>query len=406
MASQSISRWFIALLVLGILIGVIGGGVMGGVVGMVVAGSHPTVVLPTTNAELASAKTTNPPAISSRLSVTEDSAIIDTVKKSEPAVVTVINTLQSGAQQSPRQQDPFGPNNPFGPNGPSGANIAEGSGVIIDNSGHIITNNHVVDGARQLDVVFNDGTKVTAQLVGTDPISDIAVLKVSGQVPAFLALGDSSTLQLGETAIAIGSPLGSYRGSVTVGVVSGLNRSVEGSGQEDLIQTDAAINHGNSGGPLLNLAGQVVGINTLVVRDTTSGDAAQGLGFAIPSNTVSGVVNQILSQGKVEYPYIGITYGEITPASAGEFNLPAQQGAFVQQVAPNSPASSAGLRAQDVITSINNTVIDESHSLRSILFQFHPGDTVTLKVLRGNQTLTVQVKLTARPPDTNANVPG
>lgn len=400
MASPSISRWFIALLVLGILIGVIGGGVMGGVVGMYVAGSHPTIVVPATNAELASAKTTNPPAISSRLSVTEDSAIIDTVKKSEPAVVTVINTLQSGAQQSPQQQDPFGPN------GPSGGNIAEGSGVIIDNSGHIITNNHVVDGASHLDVVFNDGTKVSAQLVGTDPISDIAVLKVSGQVPAFLALGDSTTLQLGETAIAIGSPLGSYRGSVTVGVVSGLNRSVQGSGQEDLIQTDAAINHGNSGGPLLNLAGQVVGINTLVVRDTTGGDAAQGLGFAVPSNTVSGVVNQILSQGKVEYPYIGITYGEITPASAGQFNLPAQQGAYVQQVAPNSPASSAGLRAQDVVTSINNTVIDENHSLRSILFQFHPGDTVTLKVLRGSQTLTLQVKLTARPPDTNANVPG
>lgn len=403
MSSQSISRRLLALLVLGILLGVIGGGVMGGAVGLYVAGSHPTLVVSSPSAELTSAKTTNPPVISSNLSVTEDSAIIDTVKKAEPAVVTVINTLETNAQQqAPGRQNPFGPNNPTGPS----ASIAEGSGVIIDASGHIITNDHVVEGARSLDVVFEDGTKTSAQLIGTDPISDIAVLQVKGSVPAYLTLGDSSALQLGETAIAIGSPLGNYRGSVTAGIISGLNRSVEGSGQEDLIQTDAAINHGNSGGPLLNLAGQVIGINTLVVRDTTSGDAAQGLGFAVPSNTVSSVANQILSQGKVEYPYIGITFGEITPAAAGQFNLPAQQGAYVQQVAPNSPASAAGLQAQDVIQSLNNTAIDENHSLRSLLFQHHPGETVTLKVLRNNQTLNLQVKLTARPPDTNANVPG
>lgn len=420
MSSHSSSRWLVGLLVLSILLGIVGGGVTGGVVGMYIAANHPTIVLPSANAELASAKTPSQPIITSKLSVTEDSAIIDTVNKSEPAVVTIINTMQASTTQRSRgQQNPFGPNqnpfgpnqNPFGPNqnpnGPTGgAAIAEGSGVIIDNQGHIITNNHVVDGASKLEVVFNDGSKVTAQLVGTDPVSDIALLKVDGNVPASLTLGDSNALQLGETAIAIGSPLGSYRGSVTVGVVSGLNRSVAGSGQENLIQTDAAINHGNSGGPLLNLAGQVVGINTLVVQDTTNGDPAQGLGFAVPSNTVSSVVNQLLAQGKVEYPYIGITYGEITPATAGEFNLSVQQGALVQDVSQNSPASSAGLQSNDIITALENTKIDENHTLRSILFQYKPGDTVNLSVLRNGKSMSVPVTLTSRPAETNVQQPG
>lgn len=211
---------------------------------------------------------------------------------------------------------------------------------------------------------------------------------------------------MGETAIAIGSPLGNYRGSVTVGVVSGLNRSVAGSGQDNLIQTDAAVNHGNSGGPLLNLSGQIVGITTLVVRDTTNGDSAEGLGFAVPASTVTMVVDQLLAQGKVQYPYIGITFGEITPNSAGQFNLPAQQGAYVQQVAPNSPASQAGLESQDVITALNGTRLDERHPLRTLLFQYHVGDTVTLSVVRKGQTKDIQVTLTARPADTNTNIPG
>jgi len=178
--------------------------------------------------------------------------------------------------------------------GGSGTAVAEGSGVIIDAQGHILTNAHVVQGATKLEVVFNDGSTTSAQLVGADATKDIAVLQVSGNVPAYLTLGDSSALQLGETVIAIGSPLGTYSGSVTVGVVSGLDRSVQGASQDHLIQTDAAINSGNSGGPLLNLNGEVIGINTLVVRQTNSGDIAEGLGFAIPSNTLATVVMQIL----------------------------------------------------------------------------------------------------------------
>ena len=253
---------------------------------------------------------------------------------------------------------------------------------------------------------LNDGTKMTANLVGADPVSDIAVLKVGGKVPGFLSLGDSSTLQLGETAIAIGSPLGNYRGSVTVGVISGLNRSVDGTGQENLIQTDAAINHGNSGGPLLNEAGQIVGINTLVVRDATAGDPAQGLGFAVPSSAVVGVVQQLLAQGSVQYPYIGIQYGSITPAGASVHSLPVQQGALVEAVSPGSPANNAGIQPQDIITAVDQKPLDENHPLRSILFHYHSGDKVTFTIVRNGQTLSLAVTLGTRPAQPSTTQPG
>ncbi len=206
------------------------------------------------------------------------------IKKSQPAVVTVVNTLQPLFRQS-RRSSPFGPN------------VAEGSGVIIDQQGHIVTNSHVIDNAQQLEVIFLDGTRVSATLVGKDADADIALMQVTGPVPAFVSFADSNAVQIGQTVVAIGSPLGTYEGSVTAGIVSGVNRSVEGTGLSGLIQTDAAINHGNSGGPLLNLSGQIVGINTLVVQTTNSGDLVEGLGFAIPSNTASKIVKQLLAQG-------------------------------------------------------------------------------------------------------------
>ncbi len=402
MSNRSISGWLIAIVFLGILVGVAGGGLMGGVAGYYVALNRAPAAAPAPVGQLAvskSAPTTQPVTVTN-LQVNEDSAVIETTKKAEPAVVTVVNRLsQSGGSGS---NNPFGP---FGPGGPGGG-IAEGSGVIIDPQGHIITNNHVIDGASRIDVIFSDGTTTTAKLIGADPVSDLAVLQVSGNVPAYLPLGDSSALQLGETVIAIGSPLGSYRGSVTVGVVSGLNRRVSGTDQEGLIQTDAAINHGNSGGPLINLAGQVIGINTLVVQNTNSGDLATGLGFAIPSNTVAVVSQKLIADGKIQYPFIGITYGEITPQTAGELNLPVQQGVLVQQVTPGSPAAAAGLQPDDIITALNGTPIDENHSLRQILFQHQIGETVTLSVLRNGQTLSVQIKLAERPPQSSVGAPG
>ncbi len=286
--NRTVSAWLVAIVFLGLIIAIAGGGLMGGVVGYYVALNHATVSAPAAVPQLAAAQMptqsstqspSQPPSVTN-MTVTEDSAVIDTVKKTEPAVVTIVTTLQSRRR--------------FG----STPNVAEGSGIIIDQQGHIVTNAHVVDGATQLSVIYSDGTEANATLVGEDTNNDVAVLQVSGKVPASISFGDSSALQLGQTVIAIGSPLGTYEGSVTVGVVSGLNRTVQGSGLDGLIQTDAAINHGNSGGPLLDLSGHVIGINTLVVQQTDSGDLAQRLGFAIPSNTVSSIVQKIISQGK------------------------------------------------------------------------------------------------------------
>ncbi len=280
MFRRSISGCLIAIVFLGVLVGIAGGGVLGGVVGYYAASNRASATTTSASAELAAAQSPAHSSAVSSLSVTEDSAVIDVVKKAEPAVVTVESTMQTQSRR-------------FG----TTLATAEGSGVIIDAQGHIVTNAHVVQGAQQIAVIFNDGTKVSATLVGADSNNDVAVLRVSGKVPAYLLLGNSSAVQLGETVIAIGNPLGNYQGSVTAGVVSGLNRSVQGSGLAGLIQTDAAFNHGDSGGPLLNLSGQVVGINTLVVQSTDSGDLAQGLGFAIPSNTVSTVARQLIAQG-------------------------------------------------------------------------------------------------------------
>ncbi len=183
-----------------------------------------------------------------------------------------------------------------------------------------------------------------------------------------------------------------------MGVVSGLNRSVAGTTQEGLIQTDAAINHGNSGGPLVNLSGQVIGINTLVVRDTNSGDIAEGLGFSIPSSMVRAVSEQLIASGRVEYPFIGIRYQQITPQSAGESNLPSREGVIVTDVTPGSPAANAGLVQNDIILAIDDNKIDEEHSLRGILFKYQIGAQVTLQVMRDGKTMTVKVTLVARPP--------
>ncbi len=384
MSNRSLVGWLIAIVFLGILVGIVGGGIMGALAGYYIVVNRVQAVAPT--AEVAALPLTatptaaNPAPGSSQTNLTlqSTSAVIDAVKKVEPAVVTVINKLQS--------QGGFSRVTP----------TASGSGIIIDQQGHIITNNHVVDGAQSLEVIYQDGSTIAAKLVGADVVSDLAVIQVD-KVPAFAPLGDSNALQLGETVVAIGSPLGNYRGSVTVGVVSGLNRSVEGTTQEGLIQTDAAINHGNSGGPLINLLGQIVGINTLVVRDTTSGDVAEGLGFSIPSETVKMVSQQLIAKGRVDYPFIGISYTQITPQMAGEYNLPSRYGLVVGTVTSGSPAAQVGIRQNDIVLSLDGKKIDENNPLRTILFKYKIGDKVKLEVLRGGQTITVEITLVGRP---------
>jgi 2-alkenal reductase len=317
-------------------------------------------------------------------SVNIETDITQAVEKTGAAVVTVVGTVPGQQTFFSMSQD---------------AQVS-GSGVIISDQGYILTNSHVIDGASQISVVLADGTQLAAQVVGADPFGDLAVLQAKGKMPAVAMLGNSDTLKPGETVIAIGSPLGDFKNTVTVGVVSATGRSIDtGQGYqlEGLIQTDAAINHGNSGGPLVNLAGQVVGINTLIVRSSgSSGDVAEGLGFAIPSNTVQAEANQLIATGKVARPYLGINYESITPDLASAYNLPVQWGVYISQVDASGPAAKAGLRRGDIIYQIGSTNLDETHPYMNVLFTYSPGQTVPLGVARGNQKIQVQVTLDER----------
>lgn len=313
------------------------------------------------------------------LRVDVTTAVEEAVAKVGPAVVTVVNHMGGGAD-GPR---------------------ASGSGVIISPDGYLITNNHVVEGHQTLEVIFRDGNTAAATLVGTDPFADVAVLKVSGPVPGVAELGNSDTLNPGEAVIAIGSPLGDYNNTVTVGVVSATGRTIstsDGYEMEDLIQTDAAINHGNSGGPLVNLAGQVIGINTLVVRGSGGSlDQAEGLGFAVSSNTVKAVSDQLIAQGYVSRPYLGISWGVVTPEIAQANGLPVQWGVYVKSVGESSPAALAGLQAGDILTQLDGTPLDEAHPFVNSLLSHAVGQEVQLTVVRGSQTLNLNVTLGERP---------
>lgn len=271
-----------------------------------------------------------------------------------------------------------------------------GSGVIVDQQGYIITNNHVVEGTDQEDVILADGTQLDAQIVGTDKYADLAVLKVNDPVPAVAVLGNSDELKPGETVIAIGSPLGDFKNTVTVGVVSATGRSIdtgEGYQIEDLIQTDAAINSGNSGGPLVNLAGEVVGINTLVVRGSGTGAIAEGLGFAIPANTARAVSGQIIQQGYFSRPYLGIRWQPITPGIARSYNLPVDWGAYVTNILAGSPAAGVNIRQGDIITRIGDVSLDESHSYINALFTYQPGDKIAIELVRNGRNVQLEVTL-------------
>lgn len=312
-------------------------------------------------------------------------AVTEAVARVGPAVVTVVNHLQP--QQSIL--------------GTTSEATASGSGVIISADGYIVTNNHVVDSSQSLEVTLADGTTLPARLIGVDPFADLAVLKVEGSMPAVAEWGDSDALKAGETVIAIGSPLGDFANTVTVGVISATGRSIEaaaGFQMEGMLQTDAAINSGNSGGPLVSLAGQVVGINTLVVRGSGySSDVAEGLGFAISSNTARAVIEQLVATGFVSHPYLGIQWQPLTAEQASGKQMEAGEGVLVTQVSPGGPADQAGLRRGDILTAVDGSAVSSDNPFINLLFQHRAGETISLSVLRGTQQLEIRLVLGERP---------
>lgn len=266
---------------------------------------------------------------------------------------------------------------------------ALGSGVIVQGDGVILTNAHVVGDARSVNITLADGKSITGQVLGKDSSVDIAVVRIPGKGYPQVPEADSDRLEVGQSAIAIGNPMGLER-TVTRGVVSAVNRRLGDGELDGLIQTDAAINPGNSGGPLLDSSGNVIGINTAVLR----GEGASGLGFAVPINIAKSVAKQILTTGKVQHVLLGVGIGNLTPEIAEQFNISVSSGAVVGEVKPGSPADRAGIQRRDVIVGVDQVAVKSAGDLRRYLRGLHPGDTVTIKIRRGEQSLTLKAKLT------------
>jgi 2-alkenal reductase len=357
-----------------LLIGVILGGVVGGAAATVITGRAPEELVQVSPAPSA-IPTTAPINV-----VAGSDTIVDVVRDLLPAVVTIVNRTANGQAQS------------------------SGSGFVIDaQQGYIATNNHVVENVRgggtgaAFDVIFSDNRTVKATLVGRDPQTDVAVLKVAAQGLVAAPLADSDKAPVGATVIAIGSPLGEFQNTVTEGVVSAKGRRVQESASvvlEDLIQTDAAINPGNSGGPLIWVAAkQVVGMNTLVQLDPTTDTQAQGLGFAVSSNTIREIANDLIKNGQIVRGFIGISYQPLTPRQAIALGLSAPAGITVSQVVAGSPAQTAGIKVGDIITKLNDQQIDQGHPLNSLMLKTRPGDKVRLTLIRDGQTQVLEVTL-------------
>lgn len=273
--------------------------------------------------------------------------------------------------------------------------VGTGSGVIIHDKGLIVTNYHVIHQAAEVAVIFSDGTEEQAEIVGADPATDLAVLRVEHPGLKAAPFGDSDLLQVGELAIAIGNPLGlAFQQSVTLGVISATERYIEASEYRfAFIQTDAAINPGNSGGALVNLKGEVVGINTAKINLP----GFEGMGFAIPSNMAKNIVAELVEYGRVIRPWIGVEIQEVTPQTAESLGLPQVYGVLVARVVPNSPASRGGLREGDIIIQLGEAPVEGFDSLRHALFQYKPGDVVEVKVLREEEELSLPVTLEEMP---------
>ena len=304
------------------------------------------------------------------------SVITDLAERVKPSVV---NVLPAPATRSanPRERLPNAP--------------GSGSGVIVDSEGHIITNNHVVGDAAEVEVRLSDKTKFTAQVIGKDPDTDLALLKITSDRPLpYAQLGDSTTVKVGQWVLAVGNPFGLDR-TVTLGVVSGIGReNMNLSKYENFIQTDASINPGNSGGPLFNIHGEVIGINTAIIN------FAQGIGFAIPSNMTKQVMQQLITRGKVVRAWLGVGIQPLTTELAGKFGVNENEGVLVNEVFENDPASRAGIKAGDIITKVDGKTVDTPSSLSRLIAALDPGAAVSVEVARDGKRRLISVPLIER----------
>lgn len=336
-----------------------------------------------------------------RTQASELASLADLVKRLKPSVVNVSTTsvVKGGGTpfESPfggGEQDPFEeffkrffgdmPQREFRQRG-------LGSGFILSEDGYIVTNNHVVEKANDIEVVLEDGERYKAKVIGKDPKTDVALLKIEPKhkLPA-AALGDSDKLEIGDWVIAVGNPFGLGH-TVTAGIVSAKGRSLGLGAYDDFIQTDAAINPGNSGGPLFNLQGQVVGVNTAIVA------GGQGIGFAIPIDLAKSIISQLKGTGKVVRGWLGVLVQQITPEIADGLGLSEPKGALVSDVTPGSPADKAGIKRQDIITEFNGQKISDMQELPRLVASTTPGTQVQLKLLRNKKEQTVSLKLAELP---------
>jgi len=342
--------------------------------------------------------------------VTQEDRIIEVVNQVSPAVVSIV-----ASKDLPRLEQcagsPFGDDDLFSQffpefrvpqlcqNGTERRQISSGTGFIVRDDGLIVTNRHVVqDTAAQYTVITNAGKKYDAKVLARDPIEDIAVLKIEGSKLAHLTLGDSNGLRTGQTVIAIGNALGEFQNTVSVGVISGLRRTVVASGEElrAVIQTDAAINPGNSGGPLLNLEGRVIGINTAIAA------GAENIGFALPINLVAKDISRVEKQGKIVYPFLGVRYQMIDEELQKSKKLSVGDGALVigqtgeLAITPGSPAAKAGIKEGDIITKLAGEAVTRDNTLAELIQKHEVGDNISVTYIRDGKETTVQLSLAER----------
>jgi S1-C subfamily serine protease len=388
----------------GLLVAAVGGGAiaLGGAAAVGKLGEKATTVR-----EVEPART--PVAATFQASPGQALTINEIFKRSAPGVVQVTST--SVVESAP--YDPF--TNPFAvPQQQETRSL--GSGFVVDKAGHIITNYHVVEGAREVEVSFSNNESMKARIVGFDPSTDIAVLKVNARSRALtpLPLGDSDSVRVGDSVVAIGNPFGLDR-TVTAGIVSALQRQIEAPNRysiDHVIQTDAPINHGNSGGPLLNVRGEVIGVNSQITTGDSGAQGNVGIGFAIPINTVKSVAAQLIRRGRVDHAFIGITARAIDPTLARLFRLPVSRGLLVEAVQPASGAADAGIKGGstqvtvagesyllggDVIVRADGVRVSSLARLRELVAAKKPGETMELEVYRGSKKLTLRVKLGRQP---------